>query len=166
MAIYLNRLLPTGLSDLPRSVFLFRNAYRAVRIPPWRNSFFTWSCIEMGLSYLCISIPIKAFPKEQSGELLPRLFTLIPTSRDGIFSATLSVRLEGSPGFLRNLCSLMFGLSSPTAFKQRSDHPVQFGSIFNLFYSSESYQTRILPQNSQVYIFSIFFISTTFCGGI
>ncbi len=34
--------------------------------------------------------PFEVFSLEQSGELLPHHFTLIPTSRDGIFSVTLS----------------------------------------------------------------------------
>ena len=81
-----------------------------IRIPPG-DSFYIWFCINSGFSNLCLYGTFTSIQIEQSGELLPRLFTLIRQPADGIFSATLSFCCCRF-WFLRRISPMMFGLSS------------------------------------------------------
>ena len=102
--------------------------FRGVRLLPER---FRITPVWQATSSLFCLAPHGVFPAIQltlrPGGLLPRLFTLIRPSPDGIFSVTLSVNRPlraGCPHFRRACCLSVFGLSSSPLFPQEKRSPV------------------------------------------
>ena len=129
----ISRILSRGLKDprgdhLSHPGFPQAPSFRRVRLLPERLRIApVWQATS---SLFCLA-PHGVFPAIQltlrPGGLLPRLFTLIPRARDGIFSVTLSVNRPlraDRPRFRGACCLTVFGLSSFPLSPQEKRSPV------------------------------------------
>ena len=83
----------------------------------------------------CMGFFMRCSLRKTTGGLLPRLFTLIPHTRDGMFSVTLSVDRSlrhGRPRFRTACCLQVFGLSSGPANKSPNQRSSTTPTIYML----------------------------------